>query len=113
MSALAEAMKSRAEGNGEMGDIKFGENSLSIVNPQVGEIKFEIVERVEPSKVAFSAVNSPLPIGMTINLSPIGDDSTEVSTAIDIEIPVVMRALIGSKLQQVADKFGDTMAKMV
>lgn len=112
MSALEDALKNGQNSDLRPGDIKFDEDSLTIVNQQVGEIKFKIVERVEPEKIVFSAENSPLPIGMTIHLKSIDDMSTEVSTSIDIEIPVVMKALIGSKLQQVADKFGSMMAQM-
>lgn len=112
MSALEEAIRNNAGDSSQMGEVKIDSNSLSIVNPQVGEIKFEITERVEPEKVVFTAVNSPLPIAMSINLKAVDESSTEVSTNIDLEIPAVMRAFVGPKLQKVADKFGEMMSQM-
>ena len=95
-----------------MGEVKIDKDSLSIINPQVGEIRFEITDRVAPNKVAFTAVNSPLPIGMTINLRALSENTTEVSTEINLELPAVMRAFVGPKLQKVADKFGEMMTQM-
>ena len=113
MSALEDTIRNNAGNKTEqMGDIKFDHDTLTIVNPQVGEIKFRVVERVEPVKVAFAAENSPLPIGMTINLKEVDPSTTEVSTELDLEIPAVMRAFIGPKLQKVADKFGEMMTQM-
>lgn len=112
MSALEEALKNRGGDQAQMGEVKFDKDSLSIVNPQVGEIRFEITDRVAPNKVAFTAVNSPLPIGMTINLKALSENTTEVSTEINLELPAVMRAFVGPKLQKVADKFGEMMTQM-
>lgn len=112
LSAMEEVVKNRAGDLAEKAEIKFEADSLTIVNNQVGEIRFEVTERVEPLKVVFKAANSPLPIVMAINLAPVGETSTEVSTTIDVEIPVMLKAFIGPKLQQVADQFGTMMAGM-
>lgn len=92
--------------------IKLSEDTLSVVNPQLGEIKFKIVERIEPTRVVFQALNFPMPLGMTINLQPVGDDATEVSTSIDIELPAMVKMMLGSKIQEVADNFGKLMGGM-
>ena len=112
LSAMEEVVKNRASDLAEKAEIKFEADSLTIVNNQVGEIRFEVTERVESTKVVFKAANSPLPIVMAINLAPIDENTTEVSTSIDVEIPVMLKAFIGPKLQQVADQFGTMMAGM-
>lgn len=112
LSAMEEVVRDRAGDLAQKAEIKFDADSLTIVNNQVGEIRFEVTERVEPTKVVFKAANSPLPIVMAINLAPIDETSTEVYTSIDVEIPVMLKAFIGPKLQQVADQFGSMMAGM-
>lgn len=101
--------KGNPEQASKVGNVEVGEDYMAINNPQVGQIKFQVTERVEPSKVAFSAVQSPLPVSMSINLKEITPESTEVSTVLEMEIPMVMKALIGPKLQKVADQFGEMM----
>lgn len=96
----------------KIGEVKFEPDSLSIVTPQVGEIKFAVLERVAPGKVVFGAVGSPMPLTMTVNFTPVADDATEVVTAIEIEIPAMLRPLVGPKLQQASDKFGELISQL-
>ena len=110
MSRLKGALeKGNPEQASKMGNVEVGEDYMAINNPQVGQIKFQVTERVEPVKVSFTAVQSPLPISMSINLKEISQETTEVSTVLEMEIPMVMKALVGPKLQKVADQFGEMM----
>lgn len=101
-----------AEELAKVGELRFDRDSLTMVTPQVGEIKFQVIERQAPSKVVFSAVGSPLPITMAINFKPLSDTSTEVVTAIELDIPAVMKPFVGPKLQQAADRFGELMGTL-
>lgn len=101
-----------AEELAKVGELRFDRDSLTMVTPQVGEIKFQVIERQAPGKVVFSAVGSPLPITMAINFKPLSDASTEVVTAIELDIPAVMKPFVGPKLQQAADRFGELMGTL-
>lgn len=94
----------------QIGDVEFTADSLRIVTPQVGEIKFVIKERVEPSKIVFGTASSPVPLTMAVDILPQGDDASEVTTCIDVEIPAMLRPMIGPQLQKAADKFGELIA---
>lgn len=94
----------------QIGDVEFTANSLKIVTPQVGEIAFVIKERVEPSKIVFGTESSPVPLTMEVNITPAGDEAADVETRIDVEIPAIVRPIIGPQLQKAADKFGELIA---
>lgn len=95
-----------------IGDVKFDTDSIAINTPQVGEIKFQVTERVAPGKIVFGSPSSPIPLKMILTLKPVTDDSTEVVTAIDVEIPAMLRPLIGGKLQEAADQFSKLMSQL-
>ena len=76
---------------------------------QVGEIAFHVTERVSPGKVVFGTKSSPVPLTMEVNIRPLDEASAEVQTVIDVEIPAMLRPLIGPQLQKAADKFGELM----
>lgn len=95
-----------------IGEVNFTPDTMSIITPQVGELKFQVTERQAPSHVAFSAVSSPLPLLMSINFKEVDANSTEVTAAIDVEIPMMLRPLIGGKIQEAADKFGQLMSQL-
>jgi hypothetical protein len=95
----------------KIGEVKFTADSLSIKTAQVGELKFQVTERT-PERVVFNTVSSPLPLNMAVNLKPLTADSTELYTSIDVEIPAMLKPLLGGMMQKAADSFGDLMVKI-
>lgn len=96
----------------QMGELRFEKDRLVIVTPQVGEIAFKVKERQEPSRVIFTAEGAPVPLDMTVDFTAAGESSTIVTTSIDIEIPMMLKPMIGPHLQKAADKFGELMANI-
>lgn len=108
MSRMQDALDTLTpEQKAQVGDVAFTKDSIKIVTPQVGEIAFSVKERVEPSKVVFGTASSPVPLTMTVNIKPLAEEQSEVETVIDVEIPAMLRPLIGPQLQKAADKFGE------
>ena len=91
----------------QIGDLKFTEDSITLNTPQVGEIQFNVIERTAPSRLVFSAAKSPVPLTLAVNLSSKSDTETEITSVIDVEIPAMLRPLIGSKMQEAAEKFNE------
>lgn len=91
----------------KMGDIEFAEDAIKIKTPQVGELVFIVSERVQNSRIVFSAQGSPIPLGLVVSFKELNENSTELTASIDIEIPAMLRPLIGGKMQEAADKFGE------
>lgn len=86
---------------------KFEGDKMTIEAPGIGEITFVIAERVEPNLIRMMAENSPVPFNIILNFKEIDPATTEISTDIDVEIPMMLRPLVGGKLQEAADKFGE------
>ncbi len=108
MSAFQQRVESIPEEQRKMiGDIKFTADSISLNTPQVGEIQFDVVERVEPSRLVFAAAKSPVPLTLAVNLAAKGDEETEIKSVIEVDIPAMLRPLIGGKMQEAADKFNE------
>ncbi len=101
-----------AEAREKLGDVKFTSDSIAITAPAVGEMKFNVTERVPGSKLVLSAENSPVPFAIKIDLKPLEAASTEVSTMIDVEIPAMLKPLVGGKMQKAANKFSEMFATL-
>ncbi len=91
----------------KLGDVKFTDDSIIITAAPVGEMRFDVVERTRPNRVVLSAAQSPVPLTMAVELSPVDAESTSVSSVIDVEIPAMLKPLVGGKMQEAADKFGE------
>lgn len=107
MDEMPEELKQR------MGTVTFPDaDTFAFTAPGVGEMKFRIVERTPESRVRFLADTGVVPINVIIDLEPQGEAATAISASIDAEIPMMLRPLIGGKLQQAADQFGEMFGKL-
>lgn len=100
------------EERAKIGDVTFEADAICINTPQVGQLKFKVTERTAPGHIVFSAVGSPIPLAMMINITATSESTSEVVTAIDVEIPAMLRPLIGGKMQEAADKFGEMIGRL-
>ncbi|MDE5941865.1 MAG: hypothetical protein K2H14_07120 [Muribaculaceae bacterium] len=98
------------EQRSQIGNVQFTSDSIKIVTPQVGEIEFHVTERQRPGKLVFGTKSSPVPMKMKLLITPLGADFAEVTSQIDVEIPAMLRPLVGPQLQKAADKFGELIA---
>ena len=100
------------EARAKMGDVTFEADAICINTPQVGQLKFKVTERTAPGHIVFSAVGSLIPLAMAIDITALSETSSEVVTAIEVEIPAMLRPLIGGKMQEAADKFGEMIGQL-
>jgi len=101
-----------AEERGKIGDVSFTVDSIVMKTPQVGDITLKVVERTA-SKVAFTALGSPVPMNLAVNIKPDGNAKSEIITEMDVEIPAFLKAMVGGTMQKAVDRFGDLMQKLV
>ena len=99
------------EQRAKIGDVRFEKDAIVIKNPHIGEMAFNVVKR-SPDCVVFKA-DGMIPLTISVLLESVDDDkATDVTTVLDIEIPAMLKPIIGGKLQQVADTFGDLVARI-
>lgn len=91
--------------------VKFEDDGISVDSP-MGALKLSVSESVAPSMVKYTAQSSPVPFGLTINLQAIDESHTESITEINIELPFMLKAMVGSKLTDGAKKLGELIAKL-
>ncbi len=111
MSRLQETLdKLPADQRDKIGQVEFTQDSIRITTSQVGDILFKVKEKVEPTKIVFGTESSPVPLTMEVDIKPLTDTTSEVETVIDVEIPAIVRPIIGPQLQKAADKFGELIS---
>ncbi len=96
----------------KLGDVRFTDDSIVLNANPVGEIVLKQTRLESPSLIEMQAQNSPVPMALSIVTSPVGD-STEVVPSIDVEIPAMLRPLVGGKLQEAADKMSEILGMLL
>ena len=57
-----------------------------------------------------AAANSPVPFEILVHMSPETDASSKVFTELNVDIPAMLRPMIGGKMQEAADKFSELIS---
>lgn len=91
--------------------VKFEEDGISVESP-IGTLKLSVSESQEPTMVKYTAESSPVPFGVTINLESVDENTTQAVTELNIELPFMLKAMVGSKLSEGAQKMGELIAKL-
>ena len=91
--------------------VKFEDDGISIDSP-MGAVKLSVSESVEPNMVKYVAESSPVPFGLTINLEAIDEEHTNAIAEINIELPFMLRAMVGGQLKEGAQKMGEVLARL-
>ena len=101
-----------ADEKAKVGDVSFTEDTIKISTQQVGEIKFK-VDRRTPEAISLKAEKSPVPMNLILEMKPVDAESTELTGVIDVDIPMMLRPIVGPTLQKAADQFGSLFARFV
>jgi len=93
--------------------VKFNEDSIAIASP-MGEVTLALDHdnSVPGERVVYSALQSPVPINMVINLEPNGDNDTTGVAELQLKLPSFVRAMVDGQLQEGAQRFGQLLARI-
>ena len=92
---------------GHLQGLEFVGDTVKMNVPAIGALTFRIDERKAPSHVGMKAEGAPVPLRLSLDLAQAGENSTTVTPKIDIDIPAMLRPMVGGNLQEAADKFGE------
>ena len=91
--------------------VKFEPDGISIESP-MGPLKMAIQEVVEPNKIVFGAAQSPVAFNLIINLAEVDEENTDSETHLQLDLPIMLRAMVGGKLKDAAKMFGEMLTKL-
>ena len=91
--------------------VKFEPDGISIESP-MGPLKMAIQEAVEPNKIVFGAAQSPVAFNLIINLTEVDEENTDSETHLQLDLPIMIRAMVGGKLKDAAKMFGEMLTKL-
>jgi len=100
-----------ADERAKIGDIALTPDSIVMKTPQVGDIPLKVNQRT-PERVTLTAMGSPVPMNLSVNIKPLSDTQTELTTSMDVEIPAFLKPMVGGTLQKAVDQFGQLMQRL-
>ncbi len=73
-------------------------------------VRLRMAERVEPKHVKITGAGVPMDFAFWVQLHPVSECDTRLRLVLHAELNMMMRMMIGSKLQQALDQIADGIA---
>ncbi len=99
------------EAQENLSKVKFAPDSITIESP-MGPMTLALAEKEEPTKIMFTAQNSPVAFNLIIGLDKIDDETTQARSELQIDIPFMLRAMVDGQLKQGAQQFAEMLTKL-
>lgn len=90
-------------------DLKITQDTISFPAGPVGSMTFRMTEKTPYKLIRLEGEGSPVPIALMMHLTPENDTSSKGQVEIDIEIPALLKPMIGGQIQKMADQFGEML----
>lgn len=91
--------------------VSFEADGITLNSP-MGPLKLSVAESVPPSRVIYKALESPLQFSLEINLEPIDENTTQSQAALEIDLPFMLKTMVGSKLKDGVNQLGAMIAQL-
>lgn len=115
LGGLQERLKALpADALEKVGEVEFIDaDSFAINAPGLGRVVFNVTERKAPEKVVMTADTGVVPLNLILELHESSDPGkTDLVSAIDVEIPMMLRPMVGGKMKEAADKFSEMIGRL-
>ncbi|MDR3250195.1 MAG: SRPBCC family protein [Tannerella sp.] len=93
-------------------DFSFDSDTCSFKVDPVGIVKFQIVEREPNRTIKLSAVNSPVPLLMWIQLKQAAENDTKMKMTVRAELNPLFKAMVSKPVQDAVDKISEIVAQL-
>jgi len=105
-------LKEKLPAESGVSEMTYDRDTVSFsVNP-VGKITLRIVERVEYKTIKLEAENSPIAFNLWIQLVEKAENDTKLKVTLKAELPMMIKMMLGSKLQNFIDQFANGLTKI-
>lgn len=90
-------------------NIKITPDTIEVPGGPMGNLVFRVTERKAPSLIKLNGEGIPVEMSLALHIEPINSESSSANVDIDINIPAMLKPMIGGQIQKIADQFGDVL----
>lgn len=90
-------------------NIKITNDTIEVPGGPMGSLVFRVTERVAPSLIKLRGEGIPIEMALVLHISPVSDTTSSAKVDIDINLPAMLKPMIGGQIQKIANQFGEVL----
>lgn len=92
-------------------DVHIESESFSFTVDGIGKVGFRITEKVPHSVIRLESFDLPVSLLATVHLKELTENETELLLSVEAELPLMIKMMIGNKLEPGINALADLIAK--
>jgi carbon monoxide dehydrogenase subunit G len=96
----------------QLESVKVTADSISFPAGPVGDVTLRLKETVSPTLIRLEGVGTPVPLSITMDITPILPTQCKGKVTIDIQIPAMLKPMVSGPLQKMTDQFGQMLRNL-
>lgn len=88
-------------------NIRITSDTIEVPGGPMGNLVFRMVEKVEPSLIKLRGEGIPLEMALVLHITPVSEVASNAKVDIDINIPAMLKPMVGGQIQKIANQFGE------
>lgn len=84
-------------------------DSIQIPGGPMGNLTFKVSEKLKPSLISLNGEGVPVKMSVDLHISPLSESSSQAKVVFNIDIPALLKPMIGGQIQKIANQFGDVL----
>ena len=90
-------------------NIKITPDTIEVPGGPMGNLIFRVTERIAPSLIKLKGEGIPIEMALILHLTPISDSSSSAKVDVDINLPAMLKPMVGGQIQKIANQFGEVL----
>lgn len=91
-------------------NIKITPDTIEVPGAPMGSLIFRVIEKKAPDMIKLQGEGMPIAMALTMHIKPDGETTSKGHVDFDIDIPMMLKPMVGGQIQKIADQFGDVLA---
>ncbi len=104
-----EKVKSKISHN--VNDLEIDADTLRVSVAPLGAVIVRVKEREPFKRIKYISEKSIVSFELQINLEPISEEKTNLQVQLDAEIPMMIKIMLGNKLNDFVEQFAEQLSK--
>ena len=91
-------------------NIKITPDTIEVPGGPMGNLIFRVAERVSPSLISLKGEGIPINMSVDFHIQPQSESSSTAKVNFNLDIPALLKPMVGGQIQKMANQFGDVIA---
>lgn len=90
-------------------NLKITPNSIEVPGGPMGNLVFRVTEKVAPTLIKLTGEGIPIALSLDMHIEPVSENSSSAKVDINIDIPAMLKPMVGGQIQKMANQFGEVL----